>query len=168
MTVARGTYALVLTLDRSTDIAVGRLGIHRFPSGYYVYVGSALGGLRARVQRHVRGGGKTHWHIDYLRRHAGVVEVWYLVSDVRWECLWYHTVAAMPGALVPVAGFGSSGCGCGAHLAHFASAPSFEGFRLKLGDRGPDLRRIAPDGWGRDPESRYNSFEKNSAAMSPI
>jgi Uri superfamily endonuclease len=170
MAVARGSYALVLALDSGTDIAVGGLGSRYFPPGYYVYVGSALGGLFSRVRRHVRGGGRTHWHIDYLRRHAGVAEVWYLVSDTRWECAWYRAVSTMPRARVPVAGFGSSGCGCPSHLAHFASAPSFEDFRRRLGDRGLGLRRLTPEAeeWDRHFAAGYSSLEKKSAAARPI
>ncbi len=170
MAVARGSYALVLALDSGADIPVGSLGSRFFPPGFYVYVGSALGGLFSRVRRHVRGGGKTHWHVDYLRRHAGVAEVWYLVSDARWECAWYRTVSTMPRAGVPVAGFGSSGCGCASHLAYFASMPSFEDFRRRLGGHGLELQRLTPEAeeWGRHFVTGYSSVEKKPAAARPI
>ncbi len=45
----RGTYALVIFLPRAQTIRVGALGAFNFPRGYYVYSGSALNGLRARV-----------------------------------------------------------------------------------------------------------------------
>ena len=117
----KGTYALVLALDEPSVITVGKLTTFTFPPGYYVYLGSALGGLYGRVRRHVRGGKRAHWHIDYLRRQARVVEVWYIVAEDRLECDWYQAAAAMPKALVPVAGFGSSGCRCRSHLVHFPS-----------------------------------------------
>jgi len=140
----RGTYALVLALDKETAITVGKLASFSFPPGYYLYVGSAQGGLFSRVRRHIRGGKKLHWHIDYLRQEAEVVEVWYLVSDERLECRWYQAAAAMPQAQVLLAGFGSSGCGCHSHLLYFASAPSFEAFRRQLGEKGLDLRKMSP------------------------
>ncbi len=143
MANVKGTYALVLALDQETDIAVGRLGTFSFPSGHYLYVGSALGGLFPRVRRHVRGGRKIHWHIDYLRQRARLVEVWCLVSDERRECSWYRAATKMPHAGMPVAGFGSSGCGCDAHLLYFASMPSLETFRRKLGESGRDLRKMS-------------------------
>jgi Uri superfamily endonuclease len=131
-------------LDRGADIAVGRLGTYLFPAGYYLYLGSALGGLFPRVRRHVRGRGKVHWHVDYLRRYAGVAEVWYLVSDLRWECSWYRTASGLPQAVVPVTGFGSSGCGCRSHLVYFASMPSFEHFRRSLEGSCSGLQRLMP------------------------
>jgi len=140
----RGTYALVLALDKETAITVGKLASFSFPPGYYLYVGSAQGGLTSRVRRHIRGGKKLHWHIDYLRQEAKVVEVWYLVSDERLECRWYQAAAGMPQAQVPLAGFGSSGCGCHSHLLYFASTPSFEAFRRQLGEKGLDLRKMSP------------------------
>ena len=140
---------MVLALHPGTDIAAGALGPRYFPPGWYVYVGSALGGLFPRVRRHVRGGGKTHWHIDYLRRHADVVEVWYLVSETRWECAWYKAASTMPGARVAHRRFGSSGCACASHLVHFTSQPSFDDFRRRLGGRGRGLQKLTPaeEGW---------------------
>jgi len=140
----RGTYALLLVLDKETAITVGKLASFSFPPGYYLYVGSAQGGLTSRVRRHIRGGKKLHWHIDYLRQEAKAVEVWYLVSDERLECRWYQAAAAMPQAQVLLTGFGSSGCGCHSHLLYFASTPSFEAFRRQLGEKGLDLRKMSP------------------------
>ena len=146
MTALKGTYALVLVLETDTVVSVGRLATCSFPAGYYIYLGSALGGLFPRVRRHIRGGNRTHWHIDYLRRHAKVVEVWYKVSDERLECSWQAAAMGMPTAVMPVAGFGSSGCTCRSHLVHFTSMPSLEEFRRMLGADGSDLCRMLPEG----------------------
>jgi Uri superfamily endonuclease len=142
VTNLKGTYALVLALDRETVITVGKLVTFSFHPGYYIYIGSALGGVLPRVRRHIRRDKKLHWHIDYLTREAGVVEVWYLFSEERLECSWYQTVSHMPQACVPVAGFGSSGCRCHSHLVHFSSMPSFEVFRQLLGQQGSDLQKM--------------------------
>ena len=146
MSKAKGTYALILKLDRETVITIGRLTTFAFSSGYYLYTGSALGGLFPRIERHIRGGKKLHWHIDYLRREAMVVEVWYLVSEERLECDWYQAAADMPDAEVLVYGFGSSGCRCRSHLVYFKSKPSLADFRRKLGKQGVDLKMVTPEG----------------------
>jgi Uri superfamily endonuclease len=129
-----GTYVLVIELVRDTDLRVGRLGVVAFPRGYYCYVGSALGpgGWRARLARHLRQQKKLHWHIDYLLRQALVVESWSAPSAARLECIWARALLRLPGATVPVRGFGSSDCHCPAHLVRFASAPSLEAFARHL------------------------------------
>ena len=122
----RGTYALVLHLGRQEEITIGKLGTFVFPAGYYLYLGSALGpgGLEARLARHRRRGKRPRWHIDYLREHARLVEVWSVASGERLECLWARAARKLPGARIPVPGFGSSDCRCPSHLVHFATKPS--------------------------------------------
>ena len=56
-----------------------------------------------------------HWHIDYLRKYARLVSVWYR-SGARCEHSWAAQLRAIPGKTVPMAGFGSSDCRCAAHL----------------------------------------------------
>ena len=142
MARAKGTYALLLFLDKKTTITVGKLATFSFPRGYYLYIGSALGGLFPRVERHIKGGRKFHWHIDYLRQWAEVVEVWYLVSEERLECAWALAAAEMPKAQVLVEGFGSSECRCRSHLIYYPSAPSFEEFRGRLGEGNKNLEKM--------------------------
>jgi sugar fermentation stimulation protein A len=140
---AKGTYALILTLDKDTPISVGKLTTFSFPRGYYLYAGSALGGLFPRLNRHIRGGRKLHWHIDYLRKEAKVIEAWYLISSERLECSWYQAAAGMPRAWSLVAGFGSTGCGCHSHLVYFPSKPSFKAFSRQLGEKGLNMHKIS-------------------------
>lgn len=113
---ARGTYALVLRLDRPVEVAVGRLGVRSFAPGRYVYCGSALGGLRARVARHLRAGKRPHWHVDYLLAVAPVIDVWACEAPERLECKLAAYLASLPGATHPALGFGSSDCRCPSHL----------------------------------------------------
>ena len=122
----KGTYALVLHLGRQEEIAIGKLGTFVFPAGYYLYLGSALGpgGLEARLARHRRRGKRPRWHIDYLLERAAPVEVWSVASGRRLECLWARAARELPGARIPVPGFGSSDCRCPSHLVHFAARPS--------------------------------------------
>ncbi|MEO2141483.1 MAG: GIY-YIG nuclease family protein, partial [bacterium] len=83
-----GSYALVLRLPSRRRVAVGRLGEVDFPKGYYIYFGSALGGLKARVARHLRHEKKLHWHADYLSAEVPWSQVWQLADGQRWECVW--------------------------------------------------------------------------------
>ena len=139
----KGTYAIVLALDTETTITAGKLTTFSFPAGYYIYVGSALGGLFSRIKRHIQASKKPHWHIDYLRKEAKIAEVWYMVSAERLECTWYQAAAEMPQAEALVAGFGSSDCGCYSHLVYFPSTPSFQAFKRHLGDRGRNLNKMS-------------------------
>jgi len=118
---ARGTYALLIQLRQDATLRVGRLGTFRFPAGYYVYVGSALGpgGLKARLARHRRRQKAAHWHIDYLLAHAEIVDTRIDASGQRLECYWARALLSMPEAQVVVRGLGASDCSCPSHLIHF-------------------------------------------------
>ena len=61
-----GCYSLVIELKQRKKIQVGKLGKGEFQPGTYVYTGSAMGGLRARLLRHLSGTKKMRWHIDYF------------------------------------------------------------------------------------------------------
>lgn len=134
MTDKPGTYALILEADSEQDIEVGALGDVAVRTGIYVYVGSAFGpgGLRARVERHARGGGALHWHVDYLRRVTTVETVWYTHDPTRRECLWAKILRDWPASEGPVKGFGASDCNCPAHLARFDNVPSLDDFERRV------------------------------------
>ena len=134
MSKEKGTYALLLRLDRSELIRVGKLGEFTFPAGWYVYVGSARGpgGLAARLARHRRrmaDGKRLRWHVDYLLERARLVEVWSrggwpsAPAGRRLECEWARVFADAPGGEIPVPRFGASDCRCPAHLIYFATYP---------------------------------------------
>ena len=125
---APGSYLLLLALTTPARLTVGRLGIFDFPAGRYAYAGSARGsgGLRARVARHLRAEKRLHWHIDYLAARAPIVEVWYTESSARLECRWAARLSALPGANIPVDGFGSSDCRCPSHLIQLADGVNSE------------------------------------------
>ena len=131
----------MLTLEGECTIAVGRLGDFVFPRGYYLYIGSALVGLSQRIGRHLRRDKRLRWHIDYLLREAEVAEVWYLVGGERSECAWCRAAMDMPGARLPVRGFGASDCRCPSHLVYFPAPPSFVDFRERAGE---GLERLIP------------------------
>lgn len=129
-----GTYALLLRAPTEQIIEVGALGEMTVRPGGYVYVGSAFGpgGVRARVERHARGDGAVHWHVDYLRTATALEQVWVTYDTTRRECDWAATMRALPGATVPKGGFGASDCDCPAHLYRFDAPPSLEVLRKRL------------------------------------
>jgi Uri superfamily endonuclease len=120
-----GSYILLLQLAASKAISVGRLGIFSFPAGAYLYLGTAFGpgGLAARLKRHISGAGRLHWHIDYLRREATPVQVWYIQNERR-EHTWARAFQGLAGASVPAPRFGASDCRCSTHLFHFSDLPA--------------------------------------------
>jgi Uri superfamily endonuclease len=124
-----GSYALFLTLDKTAELSIGKLGGFVFPAGEYFYTGSAhgAGGLCARLRHHLRSAQRPHWHIDWLRTKAVVVGGVYVVQGegmeggIPLECVWSQALLELPGASAPVRGFGASDChsGCEAHLVFF-------------------------------------------------
>ena len=131
-----GTYALVLASSKAAPVRNGKLGTLQLQRGFYVYIGSAHGpgGLRARLGHHLARCSRPHWHIDYLRAHTDPEEVWYCHDSRRWEHQWAKCIGTLPGASVPLAGFGASDCGCESHLCFFKGRPSRDCLRPEPGD----------------------------------
>ena len=127
-----GSYALVLKATEEARIDIGKLGQFALKQGYYVYSGSALGGLSARLARHFRPGKRGHWHIDYLTAQLQIQETWIVLRSERLECLCAQALRSLPGAEVPIPGFGSSDCHCSTHLAYFSALPSPHVFEQAL------------------------------------
>ncbi len=119
--VLPGTYALILFLAKDTTIRVGALGRFRFPRGYYIYLGSAMNGLDARIKRHLGRKKRTFWHIDYFLRHARIIDVWMQPGRRLLECSWASRVLALENARVIAERFGASDCRCRTHLIHLKS-----------------------------------------------
>ena len=123
---APGTYLLLIRLDDAIQLDVGRLGRISFPSGWYVYIGSALGGLGARLRRHVRAAKRPHWHVDTLRAAGVLTAIAVRPGRDRLECATAAIVAGLPGGAQPVPRFGASDCRCTTHLVHFAVEPGLQ------------------------------------------
>ncbi|HJN43494.1 MAG: hypothetical protein CL477_00960 [Acidobacteria bacterium] len=134
MGMQHGTYALILSCSMHAVVQIGRLGCVQLQSGYYVYVGSAFGpgGIAARLAHHVKVTPRPHWHVDYLRAHAVLEEVWYTDDPVRREHAWAALFAQARGASIPLVGFGSSDCRCVSHLWRFQTRPSRSSFQRRL------------------------------------
>jgi sugar fermentation stimulation protein A len=118
----RGSYLLILRLIKDTKVDVGKLGSIVFKKGFYVYVGSAMANLTARIERHRRLRKNFHWHIDSLRDAADFICALTIRSSDRLEC---EIANAMSGiAECTVQGFGSSDCTCPTHLFGFKNDPA--------------------------------------------
>jgi Uri superfamily endonuclease len=118
-----GCYSLIIRLTRQKRIRVGKLGVARFPAGTYIYTGSAMKGLAARLSRHCRRKKKIHWHIDHLLAlpEARVKKIIVYPPAPRQECRQNQRIAARAGAAVILRRFGASDCAsrCVSHLFFF-------------------------------------------------
>jgi sugar fermentation stimulation protein A len=117
----RGSYLLLIRLQKKSALSVGRLPKSVFQAGYYLYVGSAMSGLSSRLARHRQKNNKIHWHIDYLTAGASHVLPIPIRSSERLEC-------EIAGALSSIMqsgprGFGSSDCECTTHLFFSSTNP---------------------------------------------
>ncbi len=109
----KGSYILLIELPEEQTIAIGSLGVLYFPHGHYAYVGSAMGGVESRLNRHFRGTKKIHWHIDYLLQKASISSAITCETKDKAEC----TIArALKAQFDSTPGFGSSDCKCPSHL----------------------------------------------------
>jgi Uri superfamily endonuclease len=126
--MGKGTYLLILRLGTHQHrLQVGRLGRFDFAPGYYLYVGSAFGagGLQARLNHHWRQvKTRPHWHIDYLRAHADLVEIWSACCPVPLEQVWGELLRQRDDLAMPIPGFGASDTPLSAHLFYRPVPPS--------------------------------------------
>ncbi len=109
----KGTYILLIRLPGRHDIRIGRLGELEFEEGYYAYVGSALNGLDARINRHLKKGKKLHWHIDHLLQHSAICDVYHKPGEKKEEC---ELARVLNENFKSIKYFGSSDCKCDSHL----------------------------------------------------
>ncbi len=130
-----GSYVLVLRSAGTFQQQIGRLGQFSCQKGYYLYVGSAFGpgGVKSRVMRHADKYRSLRWHIDYLKPHVELVEIWYSHDPRHREHQWAKLIHKLSYE-IPMKGFGSSDCDCDSHLFYFSNKPRFVEFeRLVLG-----------------------------------
>lgn len=126
---------MCIEVMRDLVIEVGALGRFVFPRGYYIYVGSAMNGLEARVQRHLKTslGSVTavHWHIDYLLKETGVQinRIYVLTTDDRMECVIATAISKINKS---IKGFGCSDCRCDSHLFNVDNCDFISELGLKI------------------------------------
>ncbi len=109
----KGSYVLLVELPEEQTITTGSLKAVYFPGGYYAYVGSAMGGFKSRLNRHLKSNKKPHWHIDYLLEKASIVDIILYETKDRAEC---PIAQALSCRFDSIPGFGSSDCKCRSHL----------------------------------------------------
>lgn len=145
-----GIYLLHLQCSLPAVIEAGKLGRLKLEPGTYLYVGSARGpgGLRARLNHHLRPAEHPHWHLDYLRRHCPVSRIWYSTAVGAEECHWATAAQQIRSSQSPFHGFGSSDCQCPTHLFWRQRPPALPTFRNQLkqvaGHHGP-IRTLTID-----------------------
>ena len=122
-----GCYQLLIELRRGQRLRIGALGLVRFSSGFYVYTGSAQGGLAGRLGHHLKSAKRPRWHVDYLLRAATLNFVLTLPGRRPLECAWHQRLqelfSAEAGEKEPVPRFGASDCRCTSHLIYFPASP---------------------------------------------
>ena len=109
----KGTYALLVDLPETTSVKVGRLGEIRFDNGFYAYIGSAMNGLKGRIERHLGDDKNFHWHIDYLLSESKVEKVLFGENEEKKEC---EVARSAADSFTIVKNFGASDCRCDSHL----------------------------------------------------
>ena len=112
----RGVYLLLIRVEKSVKIKVGKLGLIDFERGEYVYVGSDQRNLEKRIRRHSAKNKKKKWHIDYLTANENVATVAAYAYDLpkEYECKIAKEVSTISSKIIK--GFGSSDCRCPSHF----------------------------------------------------
>lgn len=120
-----GCYQLVLKLNKTLLLKIGKLGEINFRKGFYIYTGRSKKGLKARVERHKRKEKKRHWHIDYLLAVAVIRKIFYYRSRFD-ECIINMKTNKLIKDSAIVNGFGSSDCRCRGHLIFTKEMPIYD------------------------------------------
>jgi len=109
----KGSYILLIELPKEQIITIGSRQAIQFPRGCYAYVGSAMGGFKSRLNRHLKGNKKPRWHIDYLLQRASINGIILCETEDKVECV---IAQALSRQFNSIPGFGSSDCKCRSHL----------------------------------------------------
>ena len=122
----KGSYILVIKIPEKSEISIGALGKVIFKAGFYLYIGSAMGGygsntLENRVKRHISTSNNktTHWHIDYLLNYekSRITKLFLIPSISRLECIIAKELMDFSDDIIE--DFGSADCMCNSHLYYF-------------------------------------------------
>ena len=177
LTSEPGLYRIWFDLEVPSPIRVGALGEIMFPEGRYAYTGSAKGGIRARVARHMRADGPKRWHIDYVLPHGRVITVEAHPHAAVSECVLSADPLAWPEVEIAAHRFGASDCRCAGHLIRmprwmpvplYADVRTPDGTAIRVRLLRPDDRELLGDyftGLGERTRSRYgpHAFDRATA-----
>lgn len=123
----KGSYLICGKIDEERTLQVGKLGKISFKPGYYVYVGSAMNSLSARIKRHLKKDKLFRWHIDYIVPHLKDLTPIPIRSSEPLECSLSRALSSIANGYIP--SFGCSDCDCDSHLYWFTIDP-FESERF--------------------------------------
>ncbi|XUW99623.1 MAG: GIY-YIG nuclease family protein [Dehalogenimonas sp.] len=107
----KGIYILVIELPVDAEINTKRRKF-ALSKGFYLYVGSAMNNMEARIKRHLSKSKKQHWHIDFLLDRARIKAVFLAQTEAKQEC----QLASQFARLQSTHNFGCSDCRCFSHL----------------------------------------------------
>lgn len=111
------TYILLIYVNKSQDLLIGKLGWVKFHRDFYIYVGSARKSIQRRLLRHLAQKKNNFWHIDYLlswSHLALITSIW--INRKPCECIISQEIFRSKIGTVVHKGFGSSDCQCPSHL----------------------------------------------------
>ena len=134
-----GSYLLSLEIPRARRITVGSLGTIMFKPGYYLYVGSGMGGLSARINRHLRRRKNLLWHVDFLRDISRKVKAYPVRTPCRLESALVSATSRVFESVVP--GFGASDS---KHVSHLFYSPTDPFLSRSLHELLGEFRFIRP------------------------
>ena len=121
----KGSYLLLLENPEEKVVKVGKLGELQFNKGWYVYVGSAMQALGARIKRHQQKRKKLRWHIDYIASTVmKVKKVFPIRKPEKQESRLAEELNEICDASVPH--FGASDVSEDSHLFYFRDTPMKE------------------------------------------
>ncbi|MFX0001014.1 MAG: DUF123 domain-containing protein [Candidatus Hodarchaeota archaeon] len=129
----KGSYILVVFVQRNIKPIIGALGKVEFKKGFYLYIGSAMGNsgsitLINRVRRHISPpvSKKVHWHIDYLlnSNFTSIHSIYLIPTLQNLECLIANELLNISDGYIMK--FGSSDCHCNSHLPYFKDFKSLK------------------------------------------
>lgn len=132
----KGTYVLLLRVSADLNLKT-RAKKFKIKRGYYIYVGSALSNLSARLKRHERRQKRNFWHIDFLLGRSELILAIAIVGPQRLE----DSVASLCMG-EPVEGFGASDSALSSHLFRYSNikealSDAFRALLKARGRRGP-------------------------------
>ncbi|WP_461864741.1 GIY-YIG nuclease family protein [Thermococcus sp.] len=137
----RGSYLLVIMLEKEQTVKTKRREF-RLGRGFYVYVGSAMNSLEARVRRHFMRHKRLHWHIDFLLEKGKLLRAYLIPSSERLEEKLSRMVSRYGES---VEGFGASDVNVPSNLYHFEKEPDDVLMNI-LREMGLNWKRIkSPD-----------------------